>query len=147
MVAALAALIAFLGTQAHRAQQTDFLRAEYVKVGRQGAVNLTTIDWQRADADVRRILDTATGTFYDDFSQRAQPFVDVVKEVQSVSVGTVTVAGLESSTDTDAQVLVAVSVETTTSAAPQQTSRAWRMRISVQKTEDGMKVSNVKFVS
>lgn len=147
MMVALGALIAFLGIQAHRTQQSAELRAIYVQVGRQGALNLTTIDWRHADADVQRILDTATGTFYDDFSQRAQPFIDVVKQVQSVSVGTVTAAGLESSTDTDAQVLVAVSVQTTTTAAPQPTPRAWRMRISVQQTGDGVKVSNVAFVS
>lgn len=147
MTVALGALIAFLGTQAHRTQQSEDLRAMYVQVGRQGAVNLTTIDWQHADADVQRILGTATGTFYDEFSQRAQPFIDVVKQVQSVSVGTVTAAGLESSTDTDAQVLVAVSVQTTVGEEQQQTGRAWRMRISVQQTGDGVKVSHVEFVS
>ena len=35
-------------------------------------------------------------TFYDDFHKRAQPFVDVVKQAQSKSVGTVTEAGVES---------------------------------------------------
>jgi Mce-associated membrane protein len=43
-------------------------------------------------------------------------------------------------------VLVAVNVQTTTSGAPQQTPRAWRMRISVQKVGDDVKVSNVEFV-
>jgi Mce-associated membrane protein len=146
MAVALAALIGMLGVRAYHAHQSTELRALYLKVGRQGAVNLTTIDWHHADADVQRILGSATGPFYDDFSQRSQPFIDVVKKVQSVSTGTVTVAGLESSTDTDAQVLVAVSVQTTTSEALQQTPRAWRMRISVQKNGDDVKVSNVEFV-
>jgi Mce-associated membrane protein len=146
MAALLTVLIVFLGIQAHHANQSADLRGLYLQVGRQGAVNLTTIDWQHADADVQRILGAATGPFYDDFSKRSQPFIDVVKQVQSVSVGTVTVAGLESSTDTDAQVLVAVSVQTTTREAQQPTPRAWRMRVSLQKTNDGVKVSNVEFV-
>lgn len=146
MAVALAALIGLLGVRAYHANQSAELRALYLQVGRQGAVNLTTIDWRHADADVQRILSAATGPFYDDFSQRSKPFIDVVKKVQSVSTGTVTVAGLESSSDTDAQVLVAVSVQTTTSEAPQQTPRAWRMRISVQKNGDDAKVSNVEFV-
>jgi Mce-associated membrane protein len=146
MVAALAALIGLLGFRAYHAHQAAQLRALYLQVGRQGAVNLTTIDWHHADDDVQRILSSATGSFYDDFSQRSAPFVEVVKKVQSVSTGTVTVAGLESSTDNDAQVLVAVNVETTTSDAPQQTPRAWRMRVSVQKVGNDVKVSNVEFV-
>jgi Mce-associated membrane protein len=146
MAVTLAGLIGVLAVRAYHSHQSAELRALYLQVGRQGAVNLTTIDWHHADADVQRILGAATGTFYDDFSQRSQPFVDVVKKVQSTSAGTVTVAGLESSTDTDAQVLVAVSVQTTTSGAPQQTPRAWRMRISVQKVGDDVKVSNVEFV-
>ena len=146
MVAALAALIGFLGFQAHRAQQSADLRELYLQTGRQGAINLTTIDWHHADADVQRILGMATGTFYDDFSQRSQPFVDVVKKVQSVSTGTVTVSGLESATDTDAQVLVAVNVLTTTNEAPDQSSRSWRMRLSIQKVGNDAKVSNVEFV-
>lgn len=144
--AALAALIGFLGIRAHHEQQAADLRALYLHAGRQGAINLTTIDWHHADADVQRILAAATGTFYDDFSQRSQPFVDVVKKVQSVSIGTVTTAGLESSTDTAAQVLVAVRVQTTTNEAPQQSPRAWRMRLNIQKVGDDAKVSNVEFV-
>lgn len=146
MAAALAALIGFLGLQAHRAQQSEDLRELYLQTGRQGALNLTTIDWHHADADVQRILGMATGTFYDDFSQRSQPFVDVVKKVQSVSTGTVTVSGLESATDTDAQVLVAVNVHTTTNEAPEPSSRSWRMRLSIQKVGNDAKVSNVEFV-
>lgn len=146
MVAALAALIGYLGVQEHRAQQSADLRELYLQTGRQGAVNLTTIDWHHADADVQRILGMATGTFYDDFSQRSQPFVEVVKKVQSVSTGTVAVSGVESATDTGAQVLVAVNVRTTTNEAPEESSRSWRMRLSIQKVGNDAKVSNVEFV-
>jgi len=143
---ALASLIGVLGVRAYHSRQSEDLRALYLQVGRQGALNLTTIDWHHADVDVQRILAAATGTFYDEFSQRSQPFVDVVKKVQSTSTGTVAAAGLESSTDTDAQALVAVSVQTTTGQAPQQAPRAWRMRISLRKVGNDVKVSNVEFV-
>jgi Mce-associated membrane protein len=95
---------------------------------------------------VQRILDLATGTFLDDFSKRSQPFVEVVKQAKSVSVGTVTVAGLESVTGNAAQVLVAVSVKTSNAGAPEQEPRAWRMRIVVQEVGDQTKVSKVEFV-
>ena len=121
-------------------------RELFLQVGRQGALNLTTIDWQHADTDVQRILDSATGTFYDDFSKRKQPFIDVVKKAQSKSVGTITQAGLESDSGDEAQVLVAVSVKTSNLGGADQAPRAWRMRITVQKMGDQAKVANVAFV-
>ena len=62
------------------------------------------------------------------------------------STGTVTTAGLESSTDSDAHVLIAVRVQTATTEAPRQTPRAWRMRMPVQRIGNDIKVSEVEFV-
>ncbi len=95
---------------------------------------------------MQRILDSATGTFYDDFQARAQPFVEVVKQAQSKSVGTVAEAGLVSESENQAEVLVAVTVETSNAGAPEQAPRAWRMRITVQKVGDDVKVAKVDFV-
>jgi Mce-associated membrane protein len=146
LVVVLAGLTGWLGFRTYQSHQADEQRKLFLQVGRQGALNLTTIDWQHADADVQRILDSATGTFYDDFQKRAQPFVEVVKQAQSKSVGTIAEAGLESESDDGAQVLVAVTVKTSNAGAPEQAPRAWRMRIFVQKVGDEAKVSNVVFV-
>jgi Mce-associated membrane protein len=148
LVVALAGLTGWLGFRTYQSHQADEQHKLFLQVGRQGALNLTTIDWQQADKDVQRILDSATGTFYDDFQKRAGPFVEVVKQAQSKSVGTIAEAGLEpnSITGNGAQVLVAVTVKTSNAGAPEQAPRAWRMRISVQKVDDGAKVSNVEFV-
>jgi Mce-associated membrane protein len=146
VVTALAALVGWLGFRAYQSHSADQQRSLFLQVGRQGAINLTTIDWQHADADVERILSSATGTFFDDFSKRSQPFIDVVKRAQSTSVGTVTEAGVESETANDAKVLVAVSVKTSIASAPEQNPRAWRMRVSVHKVGDDVKVANVEFV-
>jgi Mce-associated membrane protein len=148
LVVALAGLTGWLGFRAYQSHQSDEQQKRFLSVGRQGALNLTTIDWQHADADVKRILDSATGTFYDDFQKRSQPFVEVVKQAQSKSVGTIAEAGLEpqSSTANGAQVLVAVTVKTSNAGAPEQAPRAWRMRITVQKVGDEAKVANVEFV-
>jgi Mce-associated membrane protein len=146
LVVALAGLTGWLGFRTYQSHKADEERNLFLQVGRQGALNLTTIDWQQADANVQRILDSATGTFYDDFQKRAGPFVEVVKQAQSKSVGTIAEAGLESESDNSAQVLVAVTVKTSNAGAPEQAPRAWRMRISVQKAGDEAKVSNVEFV-
>ena len=146
VVVALAGLAGCLGFRAYQSHQADEQRKLFLQVGRQGALNLTTIDFHRADADVQRILDGATGKFYDNFSQRSRPFIDLVTRAQSVSVGTVTEAGLEPQSGDDARVLVAVMVKTSNAGAAEQEPRLWRMRLSVQKVGNEAKVSNVEFV-
>jgi Mce-associated membrane protein len=146
VVVALSVLVGWLGFRVHQSQKAEVQRSQFLEVARQGALNLTTIDWQHADADVRRILDGATGEFYDDFAKRSQPFIQVVKEAKASTVGTITEAGLESETADTAQALVAVSVQTSNAGETDQEPRAWRMRISVQRVGDQVKVSNVGFV-
>jgi Mce-associated membrane protein len=145
-VLALGSLACWLGIRTYHAHLAMEQRERFLQAGRQAAINMTTIDFAEADPDIRRILDSATGTFYDDFSQRSQPFVAAVKQAQAKSVGTVTAAGLESVSADQAQALVAVSVKTSNAGVAEDHPRAWRMRISVQKVGDQTKVSNVEFV-
>jgi Mce-associated membrane protein len=147
MVLALTTAMGWLGFRAYQEHQAQAQRELFLQVGRQCAVNLTTIDWQHAEADVQRLLDSATGKFYDQFSQRKQPFIDLVKKAQSKSVGTVTEAGLTSDSDDKAEALVAVSIKTSNLGATDQPPREWRVRISLEKTDGQVKVSNVSFVS
>lgn len=143
---AVASLCGWLGTRAYHAAQINDDDAVFVQVARQGAINLTSVDHAQVEHDVERILDSATGTFYDDFSSRAQPFIEVVKKAQSTSEGTVLDAGLESVSDDEAQVLVAVRVTTVVADGAEQQPKSWRMRISVQRMGEDVKVSDVAFV-
>lgn len=144
---ALAALTGWLGYRAEQSEQMKADHARYLEVARQAAINLATIDYQNADTDIQRILDSATGAFHDDFAARSGPFVDVVKRTQSVTQGSVTEAGLESVAGNEAQALVAVLVKTSVAGAPEQQPKSWRMRLTVQKQGQDVKVSNVGFVS
>jgi Mce-associated membrane protein len=147
VVVALGGLTGWLGYRAYDVRKTNQLQDLLVGVGRQGAINLTTIDAAEVDKDVQRILDSATDQFYDDFTKRSQPFIEVVKQAQSKSVGTVTEAGLESMSGGEGQVLVAVTVVTSNRGAENQQPRSWRMRLTVKKTgNDEAKVSKVEFV-
>jgi Mce-associated membrane protein len=146
VVIAVAALAGWLGVQGYQSHHAQAKRQLFVQVARQAAVNLTTVDWQHAEDDVQRLLDQATGTFYDNFAGRKQPFIDVVKKTQSKSVGTVSEAGLESESGDEGQVLVAVSIRTSNLTGTDQPPRQWRMKISVRKSGNEGKVSNVTFV-
>ncbi|BBZ22697.1 Mce associated membrane protein [Mycolicibacter hiberniae] len=145
-VAALTGAVGWLGYRDHQIHQAQEQRESYVQVARQAAINLTTISYAQADADVQRIIDSTTGEFREDFTQRSRPFLDVVRQAQSESEGTVTEAGLESVDGDRADVLLAVSVRTTIAGTVQPEPRHWRMRISLQRTDDGPKVSNIGFV-
>ena len=145
-VLALAGLVGWLGSRAYQSHQAQQQRNLFVQVGRQAALNLTTISATEAEADVQRILDSSTGSFYDDFQKRAPSFIEVVKQAQSKSEGTVTEAGLESDTKDEGKVLVAVTVKSQNAGAPDQQPRAWRMRLTVQKIGTDDKVSRVEFI-
>ncbi|OBB09674.1 hypothetical protein A5761_29265 [Mycolicibacterium setense] len=145
-VLALTVLVGWLGYTVYQSHQTRQQDNVFVHVGRQGALNLTTIDFAQAEADVQRILDGATGSFHDDFQSRSQAFVEVVKQAKSKSEGTIVEAALESEQGDQGQVLVAVDVKTSMAGNPEPTPRAWRMRVTVLKSGDEAKVSNVEFV-
>jgi Mce-associated membrane protein len=145
-VVALGVLTGCLGYRAYQSHQQKAERVLFLQVARQGAVNLSTIDYQHADTDVQRILDSATGRFHDEFAERAKPFVEVVKQTKSTSNGTVAEAGLESVAGDEAQALVAVSVTSSVAGGPQQPPKSWRMRLTLQKSGNDVKVSNVEFV-
>jgi Mce-associated membrane protein len=146
VVVALAGLTGWLGFQAYHSHKAEQERTLFLEVGRQGALNLTSIDWENADADVQRVLDSATGAFYDEFQQRARPYAEVVKQTKAISAGTISEAGIESVTDNEAKVLVAVNVKSANAGAAEQEPRAFRMLLTVQKVDGEAKVAQVEFV-
>lgn len=145
-ILALAGLVGWLGFRTYHSHSDEAERTLFLAVGRQAAVNLTTIDYQHADTGVQRILDATTGTFHDNFAKRSQIYIAAVKDAQSTSVGTVSAAGLETEGGDEAQVVVAVTVQTSSAAEPKQRPQAWRMRLTVQKVGDDAKVAKVEFV-
>jgi Mce-associated membrane protein len=146
-IVALVGLAGWLGFRVRQDRQAQAQRDLYVQVARQTAINLTTISYTEVDADIKRILDSATGAFHEEFQNHSQPFVEVVKRVQSKSQGTIAEAALLSDSKDHAQVLVAVGVTTSMAAAPPDPEpHRWRMRITLDRAGDSAKVSNVEFV-
>jgi Mce-associated membrane protein len=139
-------LVGWLGFRAGRAHDADVQRDAFVQAARQTAVELTTIDYQHAQADVQRVLDSATGDFYQSFSQRSQMLIDAVTHERSQSVSAVTEAGVESQSDDAAQVLVVLSVASTHLGGLDMRPHELRMRLTVQRVVDGAKVSGVDYV-
>jgi Mce-associated membrane protein len=142
----LAALVGWLGFRAYEASNLEAQRNLFVQAAREGATNLLTVDYQYADADAQRILASATGKFYDSFSRRKQSYIDNARRMQSQLVATATDAGLESRNADQGKVLVAVTVKSSNPAHAQQGPQYWRVRVTVKKTGDTAKISDVVFV-
>lgn len=142
LVVVMAGLAGWLSFRVYEDHEADARRDLFVQAAREGAVNLTTIDYQHPDADVKRILDSATGSFRSSFSQHWWPLLE-----RSKPVGSVSDVGLESQTGDVGQVLVAMTVKSSKPEHAQQEPQLWRMRITVQKVGDQGKISNVASVS
>jgi Mce-associated membrane protein len=142
-VLAFGGLTGWLGYRSYQTRQVEQRRAMFLRAATQLGVDLTTIDAEHVEADVQRVLDSATGTFYDDYETQAPAFIDAVKKAKSTSVGKVGAAAVESMSDHSAQVLVAVTMQTSTGGAP--ATRPVRMRMVVQDVGGQPRVSNVDY--
>ena len=148
-IAALAILVAitgWLGWRDVQVRRAEHVRAAMVQAARDGVVALTTIDHERVDEDVQRILDKSTGVFRDDFAQRADSFTEAARKAQSKSVGTVSAAGVESVDGDRGRVLVTLIVMTSNRGAPEQQPKVWRTLVSVEKDGGDYRVASVEFI-
>jgi Mce-associated membrane protein len=132
--------------QRHETTERNQRVANFVAGARQGVVNMTSLDFNRAKEDVQRVIDSTTGQFRDDFQQRAKDFTTVVEQSKVVTQGTVNAAALQSIDGNSAVVLVAATSRITNAAGAKDEPRNWRLRVTV--TDDGgqYKMSKMEFV-
>ncbi len=130
----------------HTVQAERQRSAAYAAAARQGVINLTSLDFNKAKEDVQRVLDSATGEFRDDFQRRADDFASVVKDSKAVTEGSVTATAVESMGKDSAVVLVMANERVTNSAGAKNDPRAFRFRVSVVRDGDQLKISKVEFV-
>jgi Mce-associated membrane protein len=132
--------------QRHETTEHNQRVANFVAGARQGVVNMTSLDFSKAKEDVQRVIDSSTGQFRDDFSQRAKDFTTVVEQSKVVTQGTVNAAALQSIDGNSALVLVAATSRITNAAGAQNEPRNWRLKVTV--TDDGgqYKMSKLEFV-
>lgn len=129
--------------QAVERRQQD---AAFVAAARQGIVNMTSFDFNRAKEDVQRAIDGSTGEFRDDFQKRAADFATVVQQSKVVTKGSVSSAAIESTRGDSAVVLVLANEHVTNAAGAKDEPREFRLRVTVSRDGDQLKMSKVEFV-
>lgn len=132
--------------QRHEITERNQHAANFLAGARQGVVNMTSLDFNRAKEDVQRVIDSSTGQFRDDFQQRAKDFTTVVEQSKVVTQGTVNAAAVQSMDGNSALVLVAATSRITNAAGAKDEPRNWRLKVTV--TDDGgqYKMSKLEFV-
>ncbi len=146
LICALGAATGYMMWQDHEGSERTQRAANFVAGARQGIINMTSLDFNRAKEDVQRVIDSSTGSFRDDFAQRAKDFTSVVEQSKVVTQGTVSSAALESMDEHSASVLILATSKITNAAGAKDEPRVFRLRVTV--TEDGgqYKMSKVDFV-
>jgi Mce-associated membrane protein len=151
-VAAIILICAFVGASgymlwyAQHATERQQRAASFVAGAKQGVVNMTSLDFNRAKEDVQRLLDSSTGEFRDDFQQRAKDFVSVVQESKVVTQGTINATAVESMGEHSASILVAATSRITNAAGAKDEARVWRLRVTVTEEGGQYKMSKLEFV-
>lgn len=132
--------------QSHEATERNQRAANFIAGARQGVVNLTSMDFNKAKEDVQRVIDSSTGQFRDDFQARAKDFTTVVEQSKVVTQGTVNAAAVQSINGDFALVLVAATSHITNAAGAKDEPRNWRLKVTVKNDGGQYKMSNVEFI-
>jgi Mce-associated membrane protein len=131
----------------HRQQAAEQQRtAEYSAAARQSVVTLMSLDFNKAQEDVQRIIDNSTGQFKQDFEAQAEDFAQVAKDSKVITEVNVNVAAVKSMTDANAAVLVSATSRVTNKAGAKQEPRSWRLLVDLVREGDQIKMSKVEFV-
>lgn len=142
----LGALAGWLEYRLRQTQQVAAQRAEFVQAARQGAVNLTTIDWQHAEADVQRIL----GLGHRHVRRRFLQAVGSLRRRRQTGSGEVGGGRLHRGARTHQRRSSPGprrgQREDDQRRIPPASPRAWRMRIDLRRLGKDVKISNVEFV-
>jgi Mce-associated membrane protein len=132
--------------QRHETVERNQQAARIIAGARQGVVNMTSLDFNKAKEDVQRVIDSSTGQFRDDFQQRAKDFTTVVEQSKVVTQGTVNAAAVQSVNGDFALVLVAATSRITNAAGAKDEPRNWRLKVTVKNDGGQYKMSNVEFI-
>lgn len=144
-IAALASTSAWIVVKHQQAEQRRDLSAQFSAAARQGVVSLMSLDFNRAQQDVQRIIDNSTGQFREDFQSQAEEFAKVAESSKVVTEANVTATAVQTMTDDTADVLVAAASTITNAQGAKEDPRSWRLIVSVHRDGDQIKMAKVEF--
>ena len=127
-----------------RAAEAD--RSAALDAAEQAAVSLTSINFETAEDDVRRVVEESTGDFGGLFEQNLDSYISLVKESKIETRGEITGAGIDHFDGNTARVVLAVKADVSNQSVPDGEPRFYRMVTEVEKKDGEWLVSRVEFV-
>ncbi len=144
--ALLAVAAVVLGVLLRGYAQEEEARQDALRAARQSALNLTSIDNERFDEAVQRVLEGATGDFRREFEDNSANLKKLLAENQVSAQGNVLEAGLVRSDKSNATALVVVDSTVRNTATPQGRVNTYRMQIEVERVDGRWLTSTLRFV-
>jgi Mce-associated membrane protein len=148
VTAGLLAATGYMLWQHHKTTQQRHSAAEFVAAARQDVVNLMSMDYNKSQESVQRVLDGSTGKFKANFDETADEFAKALRDEKIVTSATVNDAAVDSMTGNSAVVLVSATSRREGKQAPkeQQQPQVWRVVLTLEREGDQIKMSGVEFV-
>ena len=144
-IAALASTSAWIVVKHRQAEHQRDLDAQFSAAARQGVVSLMSLDFNRAQDDVQRIIDNSTGQFREDFQSQAEEFAKVAESSKVITAANVTATAVQTMTEDTADVLVAAASTITNAQGAKEDPRSWRLIVSMARDGDQIKMAKVEF--
>ena len=138
------------GPQQAAALAREEAREDILRAAAQSALNLTSIDNAEFDADVKAVLDGATGAFRADFEARSKDLKQVLTENKVVSEGKVIETALvelaEDGNPDTSTALVVVDSNVKNTAVPEGRVNTYRMKLQLERVDGQWLTSMLEFV-
>lgn len=148
VTAGLLAATGYMLWQHQKTAQQRHSAAEFVAAARQDVVNLMSMDYNKSQESVQRVLDGSTGKFKANFDETADEFAKALRDEKIITSATVNDAAVDSMTGDSAVVLVSATSRREGKQAPkeQQQPQVWRVVLTLEREGDQIKMSGVEFV-
>jgi len=148
VTAGLLAATGYMLWQHHKTAQQRHSAAEFVAAARQDVVNLMSMDYNKSQESVQRVLDGSTGKFRANFDETADEFAKALRDEKIITSASVNDAAIDSMTGDSAVVLISATSRREGKQAPkdQQQPQVWRVVLTLEREGDQIKMSGVDFV-
>ncbi|MFC7451004.1 hypothetical protein [Rhodococcus daqingensis] len=121
-------------------------RLELVEAAEDGVLALIDMHTDSADEDLEQLRERSTGAFAQELSDGSDGLAASIRDAAVNSDGRIDSAALVSESADSSVVIVAASARVGNADSPTATPRSYRLRVTIDETEGGLRMSNVEFV-
>lgn len=127
-------------------RRIDTSRSDVISVAEEQVVELTTLDTNNVDSQLKTLIGRTTGDFRDQFEAMTSTFTQVVLDGKVEAKGSVLESGVSKISSSAAQVVVAAEATVSNADSKEPVDRSYRMSVQLKHVDGAWLVSGMKFV-